>query len=300
MRLGKAPTLSCTVAPASVMTVQLVLASASPPSAETSFSVASAPACRITASVSLPASTSMSALTTALIVAVAADDVIGAGGKPEHQSRRRPRDDGDEVAAGILLQDLEGEAVGRDLLFVADDGAELQAAGAQHEQFHLLVVQNRDALCCAGAAEGGVDQIVAGVERDRSRAAARRRDQRQLAVLARLHAEDAPDHAVPKRRGPVDEARLQRHPVLAARHRRLRLRQFGRHVGNGRADLVLRRRLAEILDRGDEARGKNVERGIVVLLGRSDRRKQPKGEDEDRSRDPGHRPVGPLIRRMAF
>ena len=161
---GNAPTLSCTSMPSCVVTVQLVLASASPPSAETSFSVTSAPVWRMTASVSLPASTWMSARTTAFTFAVAADDVIGAGGKPKHAAGRGVRHDGDQLAGLVLLQDLEAELLGRDRPAVADDGVELQAAGIEHQRFHLVVVGDGDALGRAGAPEGGVDQIVAGRE----------------------------------------------------------------------------------------------------------------------------------------
>jgi hypothetical protein len=59
-----------------------------------------------------------------------------------------------------------------------------------------LAIAKRDARRRAGAAEGCVDEIAAGVQLQPRRTAFRGGQQRQLSVIAGLGAEDAPDQPV--------------------------------------------------------------------------------------------------------
>ena len=99
------------------------------------------------------------------------------------------------LAVGLGVVDREVQLRRRDALAAGQHGVELQAAGIEHEALALAFVADGDALGGAGAAEGGMDEIAAGLELEDAGAALGRGDQRQLAVGTGLRPEDAPDHA---------------------------------------------------------------------------------------------------------
>ena len=131
-------------------------------------------------------------------VAVVADDVVGAGGQADHLAGGGVADQQETLVRTAFVRrvDIEADVARLQWHVLAVHRQQSHAAGVEHEDRAAGRVVDGDLADKTGASEAGVDVVDARVEPYVDDAAAGLAEQGQLAVRARLVAEDAPFDAV--------------------------------------------------------------------------------------------------------